>query len=214
MKKWVKRLIVVVGVLSLIVIGLTLHRSNEVKVFTHNIEKSKIAKKVIQYEDSSVSNDWSDIVSMQKKAINRGIDQNTYAVLEIPAIELILPIYQGANKYTLALGTATYYYDSKAGDGNFVLAGHSTPYQNVLFTNLVDVKKGDEIRVKTSEETFDYAVDKIQIVKDSIEITNGKLSENSFLALPKMNEKPKITLFTCFDWQDNTQRLVVSGHLK
>ena len=214
MKRWVKGLIAVVGVLAVVATGMILHRSNEVKAFTQNLEQPKIAKEAIQYEDSSVSNDWSDIVSAQKEAINQGINQNTYAVLEIPAIELSLPIYQGANEYTLALGTATYYYDSKAGEGNFVLAGHSTPYQNVLFTNLVDVKNGDEIKVKTSDKTFSYIVDQKEIVKDKIELTNGKLSDDSFLALPKADEKAKITLFTCINWQDNSQRLVVSGHLK
>ncbi|MDD3015115.1 MAG: sortase [Lactococcus chungangensis] len=57
-------------------------------------------------------------------------------------------LFKGTTDYTLSLGASTYLTDTPAGQGNLILSGHSTPYKGVLFTDLNQVKKGDEIIVR------------------------------------------------------------------
>jgi sortase A len=218
MKRTFKRFLKAIGIIfSLtitIIICLIFYRRYQVEQFKDNIEITKLSKEAKKYPDSEVSNNWNSIQDAQVTALKMGIPNNAYGILKIPAINLQLPIFRGSNEYTLSLGVATYFYDEAVvGKGNLVLAGHSTPYEGVLLTNLSDVKERDKIEVKTTEQTYSYIVDKIQVVDDDFKLIAGKLPSDSFLSLPTETEKAKVTLFTCVNWQDNSQRLVVSGHL-
>lgn len=38
-----------------------------------------------------------------------GVNKQVFAQIQIPALGLALPIFKGANQYTLSLGAATYF---------------------------------------------------------------------------------------------------------
>jgi sortase A len=209
MKKGYQLIIIAVTLIALILGSLVTFRYFQVKSFTKNLSISLNDK---QYQNDTVSNRWQNIVKAKARAIEMGIPKNAYGYLKIPSVNLKLPIFRGTNDYTLSIGVATYYYDdAEAGKNNIVLAGHTTPYEGVLLTNLSSVSEGDKIGIETADKTYQYTVDTIQVIDDEIEITDSQLP--TFLALPKATEKAKITLFTCVDWQNNSQRLVVNGHL-
>lgn len=207
--------VIIVSTIAIVVIAisiLTFQRWLSVRNFTSNIKTERLAKHAKRYQDGTVTNDWDKIKVAQEQAIKQGTPENAYALLKIPSIGVELPVYLGTNEYTLSLGAATYLYDKPAGEGNFVLAGHSTPYQNVLFTDLHRINKGSKIFVEIPGKDFSYVVDEIVRSDDSFETLNG-VPTLEILQEPKSDEQPKITLFTCVSWENNSERLIIGGHL-
>ncbi|GAB2023460.1 class A sortase [Pseudolactococcus yaeyamensis] len=202
----------VIALIIMVVLGLTIHRWLDVNNFTKEIKTERLSNHAKRYKEGPVTNDWDKIKAAQEQAIKQGIPENAYALLKIPSIGLELPIYLGTNEYTLSLGAATYLYDTLAGEGNFVLAGHSTPYQGVLFTDLHKVEKGAKIIVEIPDKEFSYIVDDVVRSDKQFETVNN-VPTDEILKLPADKEKPKITLFTCVSWQNNSERLIVGGHL-
>jgi LPXTG-site transpeptidase (sortase) family protein len=214
MTKHLKKLLLLSGILFAIFLSFLGYRYYQIKVFNQAILNVKLSPKAKHYESSEVSNDWKEIQEAQEKAQEMGIVDNAFGMLNIPSIDLSLPIFHGSNAYTLSLGAGSYFYDDEAGTGNFILSGHNTPYPGMLFTNLVNIKEGAKIEVKLTEKTITYQVIAIQVINDEFEVyEDGTVPENSWLALPKANEKAKISLFTCLDWQTTNERLLVVGEI-
>ena len=210
--KYKKMIFIPVIAVVLVVTGLIFHRHWQVKNFTHNIKIEQVSKQPKKYKAGEVSNDWDKIQDAQEQAIENGLLDNVYATMEIPSINLTLPIFKGTNEFTLSLGAGTFLYDTPVGEGNFVLSGHTTPYQGVLFTNVHQIKSGARVIVKTADKKFEYVVDDIEKENNSFATVNG-VPKTLLLQVPKKDEKPKITLITCLAWNNTTGRLLVSGHL-
>lgn len=214
MKKHLKKIITLLALAMLVFLGFLGYRYYQVQAFSkslHGIElKNKTPKR---YKDSEVSNDWADITQAQAEAQKMGIPDNAYGILEIPSIDMELPIFRGSNEYTLSLGAGTYFYDAKAGEGNLILSGHNTPYAGMLFTNLPDIKQGAQIAVRTLDKTVTYRVTNISIISNHFELDENGVPLDAWMKLPEKDEKAKISLFTCINWQNTSQRLLVEGEM-
>lgn len=123
--------------------------------------------------------------------------------VEIPKIEVMLPIYHGVGKDVLSKGIGHLPESSLpvGGEGTHcVLAGHSGMSYARLFTDLPDLKIGDQFFIHTYGKTLTYTVDQIKTVLPS---------DTRDLAIE--TEKDFVTLVTCTPYGVNSHRLLVRG---
>lgn len=123
--------------------------------------------------------------------------------IEIPKINVKLPIYHGDRDKVLEKGVA--HIPNTAfpigGIGNHsVLSAHTGYPTQVFFDNLDDLVIGDEIKVSVLDETLIYKVTAKNIVKpDNISL------------LSVDDRKDLISLITCYPYGINSHRLIVTA---
>lgn len=103
--------------------------------------------------------------------------------LEVPRIGLSVVVLEGSDAGTLRLGVGRVRNSSLPGEpGNVVLAGH----RDTFFRSLREIRKGDQLSLRTPEGTFPYTVDWTTVVnpKDTSVI--------------KPTPSPALTLVTCY----------------
>jgi len=123
--------------------------------------------------------------------------------IEIPKIELRLPIYHGSGENSLLKGVGHIEKTTLpiGGTGNHsVLTGHRGLPESELFTRLDEVEMGDRFYIYVLDEVFVYEVDQITIVLPE---EAGKIKREAGRDL--------ITLITCTPYGINTHRLLVRG---
>lgn len=124
--------------------------------------------------------------------------------IEIPSINVLLPIYHGTEDAVLQVGVGHVEWSSLPTGGestHCVLSGHRGLPSARLFTDLDQIREGDVFMLHVLDETLTYAVDQIRIVEptdtDSLLIQEGK---------------DLCSLVTCTPYGINTHRLLVRGH--
>ena len=110
-----------------------------------------------------------------------GIDDEIIGVLEIPAMELTMPVYLGASDAHLAAGAAVLGNTSApiGGDNtNSVIAGHRGWRGADYFRHIDCLQVGDTVQLTNLWETMTYTVMDIQIIQphevDKIKIQQGR----------------------------------------
>ena len=131
-----------------------------------------------------------------------GIDNEIIGVLEIPAMELTMPVYLGASDDHLAAGTAVLGNTSApiGGDNtNCVIAGHRGWKGADYFRHIDRLQVGDTVTLTNLWETLTYAVTDIEIIQPH-EVDKVKIQPNRDL----------LTLITCHPYASGgRQRYVV-----
>lgn len=124
--------------------------------------------------------------------------------VEIPAIQIRLPIYHGCTENELSKGAGHLPSSSLPVGGkstHAVLAAHSGRADSKMFTDLDQVKEGDLIYLYVLNKTLTYEVDQITVTTpddtDAIQIIDGE---------------DLLTLLTCTPYGTNTHRLLVRGY--
>lgn len=124
--------------------------------------------------------------------------------VEIPKIDLRLPVYHGTSTEALQRGLGHLGGTSLpvGGQGTHaVISGHRGLPSALLFTDLDQLEAGDRFAVHVLGQTLAYEVDQILVVEPD---------EVSSL-LPEQ-DGDYVTLLTCTPYGVNTQRLLVRGH--
>ena len=110
-----------------------------------------------------------------------GIEDEIIGVLEIPAMELTMPVYLGASDDHLAAGAAVLGNTSApvGGDGsNCVIAGHRGWKGADYFRHIDRLAVGDTVTLTNLWETLTYTAADIQIIQphevDKIKIQQGR----------------------------------------
>ena len=110
-----------------------------------------------------------------------GVEDEIIGVLEIPAMELIMPVYLGASDAHLAAGAAVLGNTSApiGGDNtNCVIAGHRGWRGADYFRHIDCLQVGDTVTLTNLWETLTYTVADIQIIQphevDKIKIQQGR----------------------------------------
>lgn len=124
-------------------------------------------------------------------------------IIEIPQIDVKLPIYHGTSAATLERGIGHVRESSLpiGGKGTHsVLTGHTGLNNAKMFSDIDRLKKGDKFFIKILGKTLAYRVDKISVVlpEDLKGITVEK-------------DKDYCTLLTCTPYGINDHRLLVRG---
>lgn len=127
----------------------------------------------------------------------------TMGSIEIPSLNVDLPIYHGVGDDVLQQGIGHMSNSSFPIGGlgtHTALTGHRGLPSSKLFRDLDKVKKDDVFYIHTLDETIAYKVDDIQIVLPS---------ETEWLEMEE--DKDYVTLITCEPYMINTHRLLVRG---
>lgn len=131
-----------------------------------------------------------------------GIEDEIIGVLEMPTMELTMPVYLGASDGHLAAG-ATVLGNTSAPIGgvntNCVIAGHRGWYGADYFRHIDRLQAGDMVTVTNLWETLTYTVVDIQIIQPD-QVNRIKIHPGRDL----------LTLITCHPYASGgRQRLVV-----
>lgn len=123
--------------------------------------------------------------------------------LEIPAIDVYLPIYHGVDDAILQIAIGHIAGSALPVGGkstHCVISGHTGLPSAKLLSDLDKLKEGDHFMLKTLDETLTYEVDQIKVVLptelDDIQVVKGK---------------DLCTIVTCTPYGVNTHRLLVRG---
>lgn len=124
--------------------------------------------------------------------------------IEIPSINVSLPIYHGTEESVLQIAVGHLDWTSLPVGGestHCVLSGHRGLPSAKLFTNLDKLAEGDVFLIRVLDEVLTYSVDQILIVEpqetQDLQIVPGK---------------DYCTLVTCTPYGINSHRLLVRGH--
>ena len=97
-----------------------------------------------------------------------GLESETIAVLNIPVLDLSMPVYLGANEENMAAGAAHMSNTSLPVGGtntNCVIAGHRGYSGADYFKYLDELREGDSVQLVTLWNTLNYTVSEIQIIE-------------------------------------------------
>lgn len=123
--------------------------------------------------------------------------------IEIPKININLPIYQGTDEQELQSG-AGYWIGSSLPTGgesaHCVITAHTGLVKAKLFTDIDQLEEGDLFFLHILDRDMAYEVDQILITEpDEME------------ELYVVQGQDYVTLYTCYPYGVNTQRLLVRG---
>ena len=124
--------------------------------------------------------------------------------IEIPSIEVSLPVYHGTSEGVLQIAAGHLDWTSLPVGGessHCVLSGHRGLPSAKLFTNLDKLIEGDTFMLRILDEVLTYEVDQILIVEPQ-----------DTAALQIEQGKDYCTLVTCTPYGINTHRMLVRGH--
>ena len=130
-----------------------------------------------------------------------GLTDNIFGFLEIPSIDVTLPLYLGASKEHMSLG-ATHLtgtsYPIGGVNTNSVIAAHRGYYRTQMFRHIDSIKIGDKLYIKNFINTLEY-----KAVKTAV-ITPNELNK-----LTIQDGRDLVTIISCHPYPRNYQRYVV-----
>ncbi len=143
----------------------------------------------------------------QKQTYERLLDVSGLGIMgyiEIPEIDVSLPIYHGTDDSVLQIAVGHLEWTSLPVGGestHCVLSGHRGLPSAKLFTNLDKLAEGDVFMLRVLDEVLTYEVDQVLIVEP-----------HETEALHIVEGEDYCTLVTCTPYGINTHRLLVRGH--
>ena len=161
-----------------------------------------------QYNRNLLNRSNSFLLSEEQKAEYESLldisGQGVMGYIEIPEIDVSLPIYHGTEDPVLQVAVGHLEWTSLPVGGestHCVLSGHRGLPSAKLFTNLDKLREGDTFLLRVLDEILTYEVDQILIVEPQ-----------DTAALEIVEGQDYCTLVTCTPYGINTHRLLVRGH--
>lgn len=195
-KATIKYLIVALLITIVIVMGIYLLFGQEVN------ETLSIASKVaIDIENKKVE---ETTMSEDNKIQNYPEYGTQYASIEIPRINVNLPVYFGDTLEVLKKGvghSSGSYFPGEG--GSIIYMGHNSKN---MFRRFSELQLDDEIKVTTSYGEYTYKIYDMQLIK-----------ETDVDKLPVQKEKEILMVYTCYPFNNigyATQRYVVYAELE
>lgn len=209
-------------IIALILLGLGLIFYPQISFYYYNkdvdsivkIQESKVESlnnesleaefaKAREYNESLLSGSLSDEhMDLYKSTLNINKD-GVMGFVDIPKINVHLPIFHGTSQKVLENGAGHLENTSlPTGDVNTnpVITAHTGHPRQKFFTDLPKLKKGDHFFLNVLGEKFAYKV-------FSKEIILPETTEN----LDYVEGKDMVTLLTCYPYGVNSHRLLIKG---
>lgn len=227
MKKFLKKHLVEIILFVILLVGLCLilyptvsdwwnsfHQTRAIASYVEDVENTSEEERQAMLEAARVYNDMlarvgnSFILSEDEEAeYNALLDVSGTGIMgyiQIPAINVYLPIYHGTDEAILQIAVGHIAGSSLPIGGrstHSLLSGHRGLPSAKLFTDLDQVVEGDVFLINVLNETYTYQVDQIRIVLPE-EVEELAIEEG----------KDYCTLITCTPYGVNTHRILVRGH--
>lgn len=151
--------------------------------------RDPFAEEVDEFEYENIDNEFAD--------------EKLMATIEIPTMNLSIPIYLGTSEANLSKGVGQVEGTSLPVGGkntHTVLAGHRGMGTKEMFRNLNVLNQGDTFLIHTLKDTLKYKVYKTDIVLPH---------ETEELEI--FQDKDLASLITCHPYRQNSHRLVIFG---
>ena len=223
MKKHLSTILLVVALLAGVSLLLYPSLSNYWNSLHATQVVSNYAQQVQTMDRSRYETMWNDAVAYNRSLLTRSTDfaltdaqkrqydallnvdgTGIMGYLEIPALEVTLPIYHGTDDSVLQVGAGHVEWSSLPTGGestHCVLSGHRGLPSARLFSDLDQLVAGDTFVIRVLDEVMTYEVDQILIVEPT-----------DVSALTVEDGKDLCTLVTCTPYGVNSHRLLVRGH--
>ena len=223
MKKHLSTILLVVALLAGVSLLLYPSLSNYWNSLHATQVVSNYAQQVQTMDRSRYETMWNDAVAYNRSLLTRSTDfaltdaqKRQYDALlnvdgtgimgyiEIPVLEVTLPIYHGTDDSVLQVGAGHIDWTSLPTGGestHCVLSGHRGLPSARLFSDLDQLVAGDTFVIRVLDEVMTYEVDQILIVEPT-----------DVSALTVEDGKDLCTLVTCTPYGVNSHRLLVRGH--
>nr|WP_015141772.1 class C sortase [Clostridium perfringens]AFV15059.1 Sortase A, LPXTG specific [Clostridium perfringens] len=211
MKIFKKMYICLLILITLIAFGMLLYPS-----ISNYINNKYAVSTIVKYEKHIENIEKEEINKLLKKAsiynsdiakgrISKSKFKDGYMLgyVDIPKINIKLPIYEGTSKEILKKGVGVIEGTSIPIGGentHSVLSAHTGFTTQKLFTDIDQLKKGDLFYINIFDNRLAYKVDEINIVKP-----------NDTSKINIYPNKDYVTLLTCYPYGVNTKRLLVRG---
>ncbi|WP_294744580.1 class D sortase [uncultured Exiguobacterium sp.] len=158
------------------------------------------AKDVVQAEGTSSTTSKTDDTSKRSKQKTEDVlfqTGETVGYLEVPSLEMELPILEGVDDATLAKGVGHHPETAFPGQGDRIfLAGHN----DTTFSKISKLKKGDEIVLYLANGSYRY-------VMQSSEIVDYK--DTRVLESTKRESLVVSTCYPFYNVTDSTERYLI-----
>lgn len=191
----------------------SLHQSQAIATYVNEVENTSESERqamldaAYAYNDRLKNRSGSFTLTEAEKAeynsmLNVG-SAGIMGVIQIPAINVNLPIYHGTEEEVLQIGVGHITGSSLPVGGkgtHSLLSGHRGLPSARLFTDLDQIIEGDIFIITVLDHTITYQVDQIRIVLpeevDQLSIVEGE---------------DYCTLITCTPYGVNTHRILIRG---
>lgn len=167
----------------------------EAKIYNENLSGDPVHDPFVVGSGYALPDNYNEVLNL---------DGDVMCYLEIPKLDLNLPVYHGTSEEVLRKGVGHLEMTALPIGGKnrrTVLTGHRGLPRAELFTRLDEMKLGDEIYIHVLNETHAYKVKEIETVEPE--------------ELQKLTITPDgedlVTLVTCTPYGVNTHRLLVTG---
>ncbi|WP_245375203.1 class D sortase [Paenibacillus eucommiae] len=167
-----------------------------------SFEELPFEKLNVQSQTEPITSNEMDAYDNTNKIISTSNEDKLIGILEIPSIQLTVPIIEGVGEKELkhAVGHLPESGEIEKEDNNFAIAGHRSWTFGQYFNRLDELSVNDEFTVTTKSHTFTYRVITKRIVKPT-----------DMSVLKPISGKTLLTLITCHPLRSNKQRLIVTS---
>lgn len=177
-------------------------RNLEAEKYEQVLQDARSYNQMLPYEQTTFA-----LSEEEKEAYDALLDISGTGVMgyiEIPTINISLPVYHGTEDAVLQIAVGHLEWSSLPVGGestHCVLSGHRGLPSAKLFTNLDKLVAGDKFIMRVLDEVLTYEVDQILIVEPT-DVSTLMIEAGKDLC----------TLVTCTPYGINSHRLLVRGH--
>lgn len=202
--------------IALIVIGslflLTPFAMDQIVKYQTNqiIAEDALTEPIQNAEDIEVDYDYSVVTDVDLKSLiegSRNINKDLIiGSIQIPDLDMHLPIMKGLTNSNLVVGAATMKADQSFGSGNYTLSGHNMKNEDLLFGNLMNIELGTIAYLFDGDTIYEYEIFDTVVVPDT---------EMDILSDEQADQQgdPILSLMTCYYTSDTGKRFFALGEL-
>lgn len=167
----------------------------EAQIYNENLAGDPVHDPFVMGSGYVLPDNYEDVLNIEGNGV--------MGEIEIPKIDVDLPIYHGTSEEVLEKGAGHLEMTALPIGGKNrhpVISAHRGLPSAELFTRLDEMEIGDEFYIHVLDETLAYEVDQIEVIEP----------EELSLLQPE-EDKDLVTLLTCTPYAVNTHRLLVRG---
>ena len=167
----------------------------EAQIYNENLAGDPVHDPFVMGSGYVLPDNYEDVLNIEGDGV--------MGEIEIPKIDVDLPIYHGTSEEVLEKGAGHLEMTALPIGGKNrhpVISAHRGLPSAELFTRLDEMEIGDEFYIHVLDETLAYEVDQIEVIEP----------EELSLLQPE-EDKDLVTLLTCTPYAVNTHRLLVRG---